>query len=421
MQQAFMGNRVVIVTFITLMGAFGLNLTAGQFFAPLNQIYGWDLTTLSLAVSLNMITWGVFQPVMGKLIDRFGPKHVIASSASLMGISFLLCATITEVWQFFIYYGILTAIGFAGSGSMANSVLVSRWFVKKRAKMLSRSSMGMNIGQLLLLPLTGFLIANTGFRSAFAVLGIIILVIIVPLILFTVKNNPEEAGQMPDGDKKAVFSPPVSAKLSEALRSDQFWIASLGFSSCGFTLYLVTMHLPNFAAELSGDTSLGGQLLGIAAFASAISMFITGQLAQRFGKKHLLISLYLIRFSAFIWLAVSPGIWQLYIFAVVYGMASMPIIPLVTGIIGDRFGKNAMGSILGFTWLIHQIFAALGVFFGGYIRTSFGNYSSVFWTGAGILLIGAALSFFLKNDKPKVHTSGDPLSPATGAKQTNQA
>ncbi|WBX81555.1 MFS transporter [Virgibacillus salarius] len=261
MQHSFMGNRVILITFITLMGAFGLNLTAGQFFAPLNNTYGWDITTLSLAVSLNMITWGIFQPIMGKLIDRFGPKSVIASSAALMGIAFLLSATITEVWQFFIYYGVFTAIGFAGCGSMANSVLVSRWFVKKRAKMLSRSSMGMNIGQLLLLPLTGYLIANTGFRSAFVVLGMIILVVVVPLVLFAVKNNPKDVGQLPDGDSTAIFSPPRSAKLSEALRSGQFWIASLGFASCGFTLYLVTMHLPNFAVDLGGIPHLGGNYL----------------------------------------------------------------------------------------------------------------------------------------------------------------
>ncbi len=137
MSNTFLGPKIVMVTFITLMGAFGLNLTAGQFFAPLNDTYGWDLTILSVAVSLNMITWGIFQPVMGKLIDRFGPKSVITGSVALMGCAFILSATITQLWQFFLYYGVLTAIGFAGCGSMANSVLVSRWYVNNRAKMLS--------------------------------------------------------------------------------------------------------------------------------------------------------------------------------------------------------------------------------------------------------------------------------------------
>ncbi|SER65246.1 Sugar phosphate permease [Gracilibacillus ureilyticus] len=398
MQQPFLGNRVVLVAFITLMGAFGLNLSAGQFFEPLHLAFDWELTTLSLAVSLNMITWGVFQPVMGRLIDQFGPKLVISCSAVLMGIAFLLSATITQLWQFFVYYGVLTAIGFAGCGSMANSVLVSRWYTKKRAKMLSRSSMGMNIGQLVLLPLAGFLIANTGFRAAFAVLGLIILIVVVPLVIFLIKNNPQDAGQFPDGENTMAISATKSALLSEALISSHFWIASLGFVSCGFTLYLVTMHLPKFAIDLGGSTSLGGQLLGIAALASVISMWLTGQLSNRFGKKNILIALYVIRLVAFIWLAVAPGIWQLYVFAVIYGLASMPIIPLVTGIIGDRFGKNAMGSILGFSWLLHQVFAALGVFLGGYLRSVSGDYNIAFWMGALMLALGTVITLFMEKE-----------------------
>ncbi|RBW67302.1 MFS transporter [Bacillus taeanensis] len=397
MQQPFLGPKVVLVTFLTLMGAFGLNLTAGQFFAPLNDTYGWDLTVLSLAVSLNMITWGIFQPVMGKLIDRFGPKSVIASSSALMGIAFILSATITQLWQFFLYYGVLTAIGFAGCGSMANSVLVSRWYVKKRAKMLTRSSMGMNIGQLILLPLTGFLIASSDFRSAFVVLGFIMLVIVVPTVLIVVKNNPKDVNQMPDGDSTPLFMDAKSASLTEALRSREFWIATLGFATCGFTLYLVTMHLPNFAVDLGGGKSLGGQLLGIAALASAFSMWITGQLTRAIGKKNLLVILYIIRLLAFIWLAMSPSIWQLYVFAVVYGISSMPIIPLVTGVIGDKFGKNAMGSILGFSWFIHQVSAALGVFLGGYLRSMTGDYVSAFWMGAALLAFGAVLTTLIKD------------------------
>ncbi|UOQ49322.1 MFS transporter [Gracilibacillus caseinilyticus] len=403
MLKTFLGPKIVMVTFLTLMGAFGLNLTAGQFFTPLNDTYGWNLTILSLAVSLNMITWGIFQPIMGKMIDRFGPKSVISSSAALMGGAFILSATITQLWQFFLYYGVLTAIGFAGCGSMANSVLVSRWYVKKRAKMLSRSSMGMNIGQLILLPLTGALIASSNFQTAFVVLGLIMLVIVVPFVLIVVKNNPTDIGQMRDGDSASSFATAKSVSLSEALKSREFWIATLGFATCGFTLYLVTMHLPNFAVDLGGGKSLGGQLLGIAALASACSMWITGQLTRVMEKKNLLVILYMVRLLAFIWLAVSPGIWQLYVFAVVYGISSMPIIPLVTGIIGDKFGKNAMGSILGFSWFIHQVFAALGVFLGGYLRTMTGNYELAFWLGAALLVFGVILTTLIKEQTVDVN------------------
>ncbi|HHY66460.1 MAG TPA: MFS transporter [Alicyclobacillus sp.] len=407
MNRPFLGPRVVFVSFLTLIGAFGLNLTAGQFFSPLHGIYGWSLTTLSLAVSLNMLTWGIFQPVMGRLIDRFGPKPVIAGSAALMGIAFLLSSTITQIWQFFVYYGILTAVGFAGCGSMANSVLVSRWYVRNRAVMLARSSMGMNVGQLVLLPLAGMLIAYTNFRITFLVLGFMMLLIIVPAFLLLTKNTPQSIGQAPDGDPTSTFTPPRSAPLSEALQSRVFWLASLAFVTCGYSLYMVTIHLPKYAVDLGGGLDLGGRLLGIAAAASAVSMWITGQLSKTHRKKILLIWLYAIRAMALFFLAVSAHLWQLYVFAVLYGISSMPIIPLVTGMISERFGANALGSILGSTWLLHQIFAAIGVFVGGYLRSATGNYHLSFLTSAVALVMGALLTAALREPGNMAHLRAD--------------
>ncbi len=400
MTRPFLGPSIVGVTFLTLMGAFGLNLTGGQFFTPLHLSYGWDVTILSLAVSLNMLTWGILQPVMGRLIDRIGAKFVLTASALLMGIAFLLSSTITEIWQFFLYYGIFTGIGFAGCGSMANSVLVSQWYLKKRPMMLARSSMGINIGQLVLLPLTGLVIANTGFRTAFFVLGTIMIVIIVPAILFGVKSHPRDIGQYADGLR---FPPTVnpstqSSSLLDALKTRDFWVTTLGFMSCGYTLYLVTTHLPKYAFDLGGSTALGGQLLGLAATASAVSMWLTGQFSKTLTKKPLLIGFYILRAVAFVWLATSTEVSQLYLFALLYGISSFPIIPLVTSLMGTRFGTNMMGSILGCVWLLHQVAAAVGVFLGGYLRSVSGDYHLAFWSCAMLLALGALVTF-LTNDQ----------------------
>ncbi|WP_396613948.1 MFS transporter (plasmid) [Haloferax sp. S1W] len=404
----FLGPYVVGVTFLALMGAFGLNLSAGQFFEPLTGTYGWGLSLLSLAVSVNMITWGLFQPVMGRLIDWIGPKLVIAGSAALMGVAFLLSATITTVWEFFLYYGVLTAVGFAGCSSMANSVLVSKWYVRDRSEMLGRSSMGINIGQLVILPLAGSLIAIAGFREAFLGLGLFMLVLVVPAVLLVVEDAPTDIGQHPDGvDDTAVDERSVQAVASanipfkQALRDRNFWLASLSFCSCGFTLYLVTIHLPNYATDLGGGVALGGQLLGIAAGASAVSMWVTGKFTERVGKRRMLAGLHVLRGISLAWLAVSTSIWQLYVFAVVYGVSSFPVIPTVTGIIGDHFGTDAMGGILGTSWFLHQIFAATGVFLGGFIRDTTGSYELAFWSGAALLLGGAFLSILIES-QPRV-------------------
>ncbi|WP_435101162.1 MFS transporter [Arhodomonas sp. AD133] len=387
----FAGARMVTISFLVLMGAFGLNLSAGQFFAPLHDAHGWPLSTLSIAVSVNMLVWGVLQPFLGRLVDRIGPRPVIAASAALMGVAFLLSATIEYRWQFFLYYGVLTAVGFAGCGSMANAVLVSRWYVAGRAKMLARSSMGINIGQLLLLPLAGWLIFVGGTETAFAVLGAAMLVVVVPAVIVGVRNDPGDVGQTPDGGgHTADGAKGTSASFGEAMQSLDFWCATLGFVTCGYSLYMVAIHLPGFAVDLGGSKALGGTLLGIAAGASAVSMWVLGQLAPRSGKKAPLIGLYVVRAGALAWLAGAHEIWQLYVFALVYGAASIPIIPLKTGLIGDRFGAGGLGAILGTAWFVHQIFAAVGVYVGGAVRESAGTYGPAFASAAVLLVIGAA-------------------------------
>lgn len=406
--QHFHGPWIVAIAFVTLMGAFGLNLSGGQFFAPLAREFGWGLATLSSAAALNMIVWGIFQPLMGKMIDRFGAKPVIAASAALMGAAFLLSSTISTVREFYFYYGILAAIGFAGCGSMANSVLVARWYVRGRARMLARGAMGMNIGQLVFLPLAGWLIVASGFRGAFLVLGILMIMVIVPLVLFVTHSSPERIGQAPDGDQLSTFTPPRSASLSQAIGNADFWAATFAFATCGYSLYLVVIHLPRFAVDLGADLSTGGQVLGLAAGASAISMWACGQLAGRVGKKNLLIGLYLVRALSLAFLAVSTQVWHLYAFALVYGVSSMPIIPLKTGLIGDLFGANAMGSILGTAWFLHQIFAAIAVYLGGYLRVETGSYSAAFWSAAALLLIGAVATVLIRNAGGPVPLQPDP-------------
>lgn len=395
---SFIGNRIVGIAFLVLMGAFGLNLAAGQFFVPLHAAHGWPLTTLSIAVALNMVVWGVLQPVMGRLVDKIGPRWVIGSSAALMGLAFLLSATIEHRWQFFLYYGVLTAVGFAGCGSMANAVLVARWFEKRRATMLARSSMGINIGQLVLLPLTGWLIVVGGSATAFAVLGALMMLLVAPVVLLGVRNAPSDLGQRPDGEAAASASTalPYSASLSEAIRSFDFWSATGGFVTCGYSLYMVAMHLPGFAVDLGGSTALGGQLLGIAAGASALSMWLLGQIAPQFGKKPLLLALYMVRALALAWLALASELWQLYAFAVVYGVASFPIIPLKTGLIADRFGAAGLGQILGGVWFAHQLFAGAGVYVGGAVREATGSYAMAFASAAVLLALGAVLTAFYR-------------------------
>lgn len=409
---SFLGPRMTAVAFVSLTGAFGLNLAFGQFFAPLAQQFRWGLGVLSGAVAVNMIVWGLMQPVAGRLVDRLGPRAVMSAGAGLMGSSFLLLAAVGQVWQFVLLVGVVSAVGFAGCSSMPASVLVSRWHVRGRPRALARSSMGINAGQLLLLPLTGAVIAVGGWRAAFLTLGAVMLALITPLIWFGARDHPADVGQDPDGQPGTVARGVDSARLGRALSDREFWMTSLSFAGCGYSLYLFITHMPKLAIELGGTTATGGWLMALVAACSAVSMWASGQ-CRRWGKRWSLTALHLLRAAAFVVLALSPGIPMLIVGVALFGLSSFPIIPLTTGIIADRFGAGAMGGILGSTWLTHQVFAAAGVFLGGLLHQLSGNYTLSFASGAAALAVSAVLAARIREHSP--------LTPARAAGRATPA
>ncbi|HEX6077232.1 MAG TPA: MFS transporter [Micromonosporaceae bacterium] len=396
----FLGDRMVAIAFLSLFGAFGLNLAIGQFFTPLSEQFGWSLGSMSAAVAINMLVWGLLQPVMGQLVDRFGPRAVMSLSAAAMGVAYLGLAFVNQLWQFTVLFGVLTAVGFAGCSSMASSVLVSRWYTAQRARMLARSSMGINAGQLLLLPLTGLLITSVGSQGSFLALGAVMLIAVVPAIAIGTRNAPADVAQLPDDGAVAGTGRPASAAIGTALRDGQFWLTSLSFGACGYTLYMIITHLPKYAVELGGGKGTGGALMAVVAAASAASMLVSANLAGRWGKSRVLIYLHLLRAVAFTWIAMSSSVSLLFVGALLFGLSSFPVIPLTTGIIADRFGATAMGGILGSTWLIHQLMAAAGVFGGALLHDATGGYSAAFASGAALLLVGAVLIAAVREGAP---------------------
>lgn len=391
------GTRITAVAFISLTGAFGLNLAIGQFIPPLMGHFGWSLAATSGTVAASTLMWGLAQPVMGWLIDRSGPRTVMTASAALMGLAYLLLAAITEFWQFVLLFGIIVAIGFAGCSSMPASVLVTRWHVRRRPQALAISSMGINAGQLLLLPLAGVLISTFGWQTAFAILGCVMLAIVVPVIWFGARNGPGDVGL--ETEKTPV--PTLAAtSLHQALKDPQFWLIGLSFAGCGYSLYMFTTHMPKLAVELGLGTSAAGWLMALVAVCSAASMWATGRwAAKRWGKRRPLLALHLVRIVSFLVLAFA-GTGQLLTVAVVlFGLSSFPVIPLTTGLIADRFGGTAMGGILGSTWLIHQLFAALGVLVGGVLHDATGSYGISFLSGAAVLLVSTVLTWLIREQR----------------------
>lgn len=384
---------MAVVAFVVMASAFGLNFAAGQFFAPLGEEEGWSIGSLSAAAAINTAVAGLVQPFAGRLIDRIGARPVIASALGMLAGSYVLLSAVSELWQFFVVYGVLAGVGFGSASSMAVSVLISHWYEQRRATLLARVFMGINVGQLTLLPLGGLLIAQSGPRVAYFVLGSIVAVTALPAAAFLLRSRPADVGQHPDGlaDRRTSAAGTSEGTFGQALRSGDWWKLTLAFGLNGATLYLTLLHLPRLADDLGGGAATGGWLIAVAAVCSAVSMLVHGQLAARMDRRWLIVELFGLRAASLGAAAVADGLGLLFVAAALFGAASFPVIPLITGSIGERFGTRAIGAVLGTTFVVHQVGAGLGVLFAGLIRSAAGSYDPALAGAVLLLLLGAVL------------------------------
>jgi len=166
----------------------GVNLTFSVYFSSVLTEFGWNRASVSLALSIFMLVSAVTIPIFGKLIDKYGPKRVILACVPLMGLSTLLLGRTNSLLEYYLLYG-LGGISFSGAGFLPTTVLVARWFYKKRTIAMSTFLSGYPFSQIVLVPLSSYLITTYGWRTSYIIFGSIFLAIILPLLFFFLKEN----------------------------------------------------------------------------------------------------------------------------------------------------------------------------------------------------------------------------------------
>jgi cyanate permease len=236
------------------------------------------------------------------------------------------------------------------------------------------------------------------------VLGVLVLIVAVPLVAWLAVDAPERPA-------------PAAAQITtlrEAVRSRPFWLLTLAFGVNGWTLYFTLLHLPRIADELGAGAATGGGLLALAAAASAAAIVGAAPLVARFGKRRVVGGLFAWRAAVLVGTAVlvtRPG--HLALVALLFGLASFPVIPLVMGLIGERFGTDVLGGVLGLVYVSHQLFAGLGVLSGGLLSFDAGLVLCAVALVTGIALLSRLDDFDLPQTNPMLKGRTACTSPRT--------
>jgi sugar phosphate permease len=408
---------VLAITFLVLLTSAAIRATPGVLIVPLEQEFGWSRATISFAISINLLLYGLIGPFAAGFVNRYGPRRVMAASAFLIGLGALATIAMKHPWQLIALWGVVVGAGTGIIAIVLGATVVQRWFYLHRGLALGLLTASSATGQLLFLPLLAQVVVSSGWRWAVIIVGVVALVV-APIAFFVMRDRPQDKGLEPLGlpDTETVPAPatgnPFVAAMSalrEASHSREFWILAGSFFVCGVsTNGLVGTHLIPACMDHGIPEVQAAGLLAVMGIFDLVGTTGSGWLSDRFDNRLLLLMYYGLRGLALLYLPygfVSEG-HGLSIFAVFYGLDWIATVPPTVALARQAFGAEKAGLVFGWIMAAHQVGAALAASVAGLIRTSEGNYDHAFMI-AGFLCMISAIGVLFAGRSPR----GRVLSP----------
>jgi MFS family permease len=397
------------VALVAIVGAAGFRATPGVLITPLETEFGWSRATISAAVSVNLILFGLTSPFAAALMERFGMRRVVSSALLLVAAGSGLTVFMRASWQLILCWGVLVGLG---TGSMALAFVATftnRWFVKHRGLVTGVLTAGGATGQLIFLPLLAKLVESYNWRvAALTVTGAALLV--VPLVFWLLRDSPAEVGLTPYGadPAEAAAEPVVAAArptggsayralsaLRDAARTRAFWLLAGGFAICGATTNgLIGTHFIPAAHDHGMPTTTAAGLLALVGVFDVVGTIASGWLTDRFDPRVLLGAYYALRGLS---LLVLPGLFaadphpSMLVFILFYGLDWVATVPPTIAICRQQFGESG-AVVFGWVFASHQVGAAVAATAAGLIRDHSGTYAMAFYAAGLLSLIATGLS-----------------------------
>ncbi|HEV8673434.1 MAG TPA: MFS transporter [Methylomirabilota bacterium] len=414
--RVFYGWWVALAFAVIVFLSTGIRFTVGPFLKPIVADLGTDRAGFSLVVSLSLFLYGAFMPLLGRLVDRFGARPVGLAGTLVLAGAVAATGQVTRLWQFGLVYGVGVALGLAATGHVVGSAVLSRWFVRRRATALSVLGGASMAGMSLLVPVSMWLILTIGWRTTYAVVALVLLVVIVPLLLWVVRESPEAMGLAPDGGPPlppgGAGSAPERTGVARALQTLPFWQLSGGMFTCGFSMSLLAAHGIPMLTDHGYSPMLASWALGLLGASSMACAMLLGAIGDRIGRRPVLAWLYATRALLLAGLFLvhdSPG--ALLAVALLGGASMSGSLAMTSALTADIFGRFSVGSIFGLIFLVHQAGGAGGSWLGGLLFELTGGYGVAFAVAAAQLLAGALVSLAIDE-----HARAARWSPVAGGR-----
>ena len=391
------GWVIVAIGATMLMMTYGIMYGYSVFFKPIQSYFGWDRSTVSAVYSVFLFIRGAAGIGVGWVMNRYGPVKIAVFTGALTGLGLILTSRVNELWQLFLTYGLIEAIGLSGSFVIATSV-TSSWFDRNRGLALGIVSSGVGLG-LLLVPASERLISTFNWQTAFIIIGSLAAIILMVAALF-IRPYPHDIHYVKHSiitkSKKIQDNTKPEITLKTAFCSFKFMTVAGVFFMFVFCLQMVMVHLVNYATDMGVSPLVAASFISIIGVVSIGGRILMGIASDRIGCFNSLIICCILLMLSLIWLLFSHTTTALYIFAVIFGFAYGGEVPLIPISISHICGTGSMSTLVGLVLFLSNIGGALGPWIGGLLFDILLNYQFAFIIAIAVSFSGIALALTLK-------------------------
>lgn len=384
----YYGWVVLISCFLIALASVTVRNSFGVFFKSIETAFDINRATTSGIMSLSQLVGCVVCIINGWGIDRYGPRKVLIVTGILTGAGMILTSQVSSVWQLYLSYGLLVALGSGGINTIIVAT-VSRWFTEKRTLALAIVTSSASLGMVLSTPIS-YLILKIGWQNAFGVLALITIALWIPGIILIKNKSKINSGPI-DGNPKPPKSNNEDFSFVQVLKNNQFWICVCIWFLQAFCLIMVQTHIVPNAIDLNIDPVQAATILGLMGISNLAGRLIMAKVADRWNKKSTLIVCASLITAAMAGLPWASNLWQFYLFAIVSGFGFGGVVPSSYATVVDIFGLKRLGTFMGTMDASLTIGAAVGPALAGYLFDINGNYFAAFVIG----FAGAAICTWL--------------------------
>ena len=378
----------------------------GVFLPVMTAEFGWSRASIALGMTLGYVFFGVVSPLVGMSVARFGSRINMLAGNLLLALCLAGMSQVNALWQVFVLYS-LAGIASNFASSISTNAVASNWFIKKRSLAMGIISGSIGVGGFIVPLIATKSIDAIGWRMSW--LALVGLIVIGLICIFFVRNKPEDVGQVPDGVRGSEGQAKVKNAQSEAkswtvksvLQQPSTWLIMVFMTSNFFAWAGMMAHQVAYVTEGLGATPMvGAMTMSVVPGASILGGLLFGVLALRFGAKRLAIVSFAIYTLALVVLLVTKSVPFVYTYAFLFGMSGGAILPVMSTLLADYYGRAIFPKVLGLMSFFIFPFRAAAPTITGAIFDGTGTYTLAFIIMAAFSFVGLILAFLVSKPKP---------------------